>query len=503
METQLLLADTSMQPVSLGELDEFRQQWLNDLSGKRTKTSVAVVDKNGSSAPPLSAAAPSSAEAVTKTSGSSSSSSGNTSRPVLGSQSVKSIYYQHSKLNEDHAKAGDKTVNAHVATTSASALASKLSKLSFSEHAADQPASSCTSRESEALMLFGQASQFERQGNLNQALLLFRQASKLNPDVERAYRKSLLSQKHFDVHLAGSSGHDEREAADNFETFYSLEEHASDSGTVDAIDAIVVLASRAQVTCTPKHALRKPPIWNRLPGELITQILQWAVLRDVGTLCSISLVCKKFLIQVRERSLWRFVSERSFPGPLSLGLAGVGNTLLEEVSMRFDDDWLRMFVEKPRVRTDGVFISRVNYVRQGYGESWSRPVHVVSYYRYLRFFSNGTCFSWMTTLEPAQVVKILTLVSRKEKGFMVGSYRVTEKMDGSCHIFAKMRDHDRPETTFEFTLALSSTKRGRHNKLSWLIYSMYNSENKETRSEIPLRTLRPFMFSKVRSYLST
>jgi len=67
-----------------------------------------------------------------------------------------------------------------------------------------------------------------------------------------------------------------------------------------------------------------------------------------------------------------------------------------------------MFHHRPRLRFSGVYISTVNYVRPGASSpttiSWNTPVHIVTYYRYLRFFRDGSCISLLTTAEPVDVV---------------------------------------------------------------------------------------------------
>ena len=61
-----------------------------------------------------------------------------------------------------------------------------------------------------------------------------------------------------------------------------------------------------------------------------------------------------------------------------------------------------MFRNRPRLRFGGVYISTVNYVRPGASlpnqqMTWSTPLHVVTYYRYLRFYRDGSCISLLTT----------------------------------------------------------------------------------------------------------
>lgn len=71
-----------------------------------------------------------------------------------------------------------------------------------------------------------------------------------------------------------------------------------------------------------------------------------------------------------------------------------------------------MFQLRPRIRFSGCYISTVNYYRPGASTpsqiSFDTPVHKVTYYRYLRFFRDGTCISLLTTTEPIEVVHHLT-----------------------------------------------------------------------------------------------
>ena len=58
-----------------------------------------------------------------------------------------------------------------------------------------------------------------------------------------------------------------------------------------------------------------------------------------------------------------------------------------------------------RIRTDGLYICRIRYFRPGaqHGTSFTTPVHLVTYYRYLRFWGpehEFRCISLVTTDEP-------------------------------------------------------------------------------------------------------
>lgn len=86
--------------------------------------------------------------------------------------------------------------------------------------------------------------------------------------------------------------------------------------------------------------------------------------------------------------------------------------------------WQRMFRLRPRIRFNGCYISTVNYIRPGQPSAslatWANPVHIVTYFRYLRFFRDGTVISLLTTSEPPDVIHHLTkdLVSTHQGGAM-------------------------------------------------------------------------------------
>jgi F-box protein 9 len=69
------------------------------------------------------------------------------------------------------------------------------------------------------------------------------------------------------------------------------------------------------------------------------------------------------------------------------------------------DSWFEMFKLKPFPRKDGVYISKVTYIRPGLSaESYHQPFHLVTYYRYLRFLDNGFVNVLTSSLEPGSII---------------------------------------------------------------------------------------------------
>lgn len=86
--------------------------------------------------------------------------------------------------------------------------------------------------------------------------------------------------------------------------------------------------------------------------------------------------------------------------------------------------------ETPRLRHDGVYISRIHYVRIGKEiDSFYQKVNLVNYFRYLRFLPDGRrCISWTTTVEPHLAVKmLLDYENQRQNGFMYGEYRIVKR----------------------------------------------------------------------------
>lgn len=58
-----------------------------------------------------------------------------------------------------------------------------------------------------------------------------------------------------------------------------------------------------------------------------------------------------------------------------------------------------MFLQRPHLRFDGLYVSRNTYIRTGITEWRTRnPVHMVCYFRYIRFLSDGS-FLYRTSPE--------------------------------------------------------------------------------------------------------
>lgn len=179
-----------------------------------------------------------------------------------------------------------------------------------------------------------------------------------------------------------------------------------------------------------------------LPQEILSEVLGQTAVVDVAAFSRLSLVCKRlaYLVATEDR-IWKGVcygheygfnamkyaftctikgapipqddgSDVEVPDMSSLTLSKAVKPELKLPLTPAYPSYLDMFRRRPRVRFTGVYISTVNYVRPGAASpnlvTWNTPVHIVTYYRYLRFYRDGTCISLLTVSEPSDVVPQFT-----------------------------------------------------------------------------------------------
>jgi F-box protein 9 len=206
--------------------------------------------------------------------------------------------------------------------------------------------------------------------------------------------------------------------------------------------------------------------------------------------------------------------------------------------------WQRMFRLRPRIRFNGCYISTVNYIRAGMHNSnsickltpfspfllstvlnprpaWGSPVHIVTYYRYLRFFHDGTAISLLTTAEPTDVVHHLTreavalhsggaaphLPSIVVQSALRGRWRLAHAEDNPHASLSEVEGDLVVETEgvskyiYRLDLALRNAGKSgtKNNKLVWRGFYSYNRLTDDW-AEFALKNDKPFYFSRVKSY---
>ena len=278
-----------------------------------------------------------------------------------------------------------------------------------------------------ALEHFEKAVEREDQGKLGDSLDHYRKAYKLDAKVDQTYKDKHYPTKSKPTNLNPSNAP---------VTVPGTAHHsaAEPSGPLTLADLVHRFAGEPIIGVPPIFKTDRPPpcTIRKLPNEVLVQVLRAVGTRDPALLARLSLVCKKLAYHVfTEDSIWRGIAL----GP-EFGLQGqqyefatdvqgrevIFETLEEreeeplppvlEHPFAKDTPWRELFQSYPRIRFSGVYISTVNYTRAGGASAtqftWSSPIHVITYYRYLRFFRDGTCISLLTTNEPLDVVHHLT-----------------------------------------------------------------------------------------------
>ncbi|KAI1193557.1 hypothetical protein F5X97DRAFT_33950 [Nemania serpens] len=465
-----------------------------------------------------------------------------------------------------------------------------------------------------ALEFYEHAVERESKGKLGDSLQLYRKAFRMDDNVDRKYRD-----KHFASRWAKPAQQQQQQQQQQTNplpaavTVPSTAHHSPEGGDGGGDIAIPLsfpdlIASFAVLTiegsppeCEGEEA---PPCpMAALPDEILVHILRDVAIADVGDFVRLSQVCKRLAYLVStEDQIWRHVClshEFGFGGmhyhfqrstiwePLSLSDA-LAESDSESDSLEADAytleslqrqragsahattlalyrgyaSWQGMFRRRPRVRFNGCYISTVNYIRPGQNSgqhlTWNTPVHIVTYYRYLRLFRDGTLISLTTTDEPAHVVHHLTrenLSSRRGDAPHQHnpSHFMASALKGRWRL-SSLRDQDRDENTttnhpgpyhnpppqttttasspstttatlaalsksegdlyietegvvgakymYRLDLSLRSMGRSstaRNNKLVWRGFWSYNRLTDDW-AQFTLKNDKPFFFSRVKSY---
>ncbi|KAK5172817.1 uncharacterized protein LTR77_002937 [Saxophila tyrrhenica] len=426
---------------------------------------------------------------------------------------------------------------------------------------------------STALEHYERAVERETQGNLGDSMRHYRRAFKLDDGVHEAYKKKHFPPSSFVKPKPVNTNPSNAAVTVPGTGHHSL--HGS-TGLPSSLRQLVDEFSGLRIEPAPPATDASPQERSplaELPEEILTQILTSLAVTDVASFARLALVCKRLAYLVlTEESVWKRVAlgqENGFAAMLYdftcdvegfsleandsiaryLAIESDHNsededsvvlppapeerkaafaTLTEQLlHTTYASSWRQMFRLRPRLRFNGCYISTVNYTRAGATSTntltWGAPVHVITYFRYLRFFRDGTCISLLTTSEPADVVHHLTkenLHSNHHSGSMLpsavmkdalrGRWRLTgpassvldpvtgePETEGDVHIETEGAV---PKYTYKLILTLAHAGKGaRNNKLAWKWFGSWNRLTDDW-GEFGLKNDRAFYWSRVKSY---
>ncbi|KAK9449826.1 uncharacterized protein V1518DRAFT_414763 [Limtongia smithiae] len=324
------------------------------------------------------------------------------------------------------------------------------------------------SRSQRALKLYELAVEKERVDNLSDALKYYRQAFRLDDGVDKLYKN-----KHFPIGSFAKA---------------PLPSTRATTSTVPTDKTVSLLSDYANYDAEPEDE-DVPAPFIALPNEIINVILRVLALQDLSAFTKASYACKRIAyLAYSDRALWQGLCMKEYP---RMNYEPVVDE--NAVATVWHNDWRRMFLERPRVMFNGIYISTCNYHRYGLAESWNAPFHIVTYYRYLRFYEDGTCICHLNTKEPLEIVPEFHRELMR-RGMFRGTWSMT--LEGRVRI-----ESQAPTTKYWYLqeLDIRSVGRARHNRLNWVGFWSVERASNEHR-EFTLHHEKPFYFSRVLSY---
>ncbi|KAF8216582.1 hypothetical protein K438DRAFT_1703586 [Mycena galopus ATCC 62051] len=363
-----------------------------------------------------------------------------------------------------------------------------------------------------ALAVYTQAVQHEQSGQLDTALSLYRQAFRMEPNVDKAYHTQELlasiNAAQTEVVSRSSSSKGGKDTVDKLATTLqravAIKSGGDAAGLVTGTLADLLQGFPQELVFEPEDE-KQPIHLNVLPEELLVLIIRKL---DHTSIERFAVVSRKARVLSLDPGIWRELVVLSYKPPQVASLESIVTVVAQ-----YQSDFRRVYMEHPRVRLDGAYISACHYVRPGLSEnSWVNISHLITYHRYLRFFPDGKVLSLLANEEtaPAQVVHTLKPSLRK-KGLFIGTWKLTGSVVTISHLIdasgrypippVTTPGNDEPFARYSFSMILSLRSRplGRWNKLELTAYNSVDLENGNT-TPLSLRHERPFWFSRVKSF---
>ncbi|XAR62806.1 hypothetical protein NMG60_11017687 [Bertholletia excelsa] len=206
---------------------------------------------------------------------------------------------------------------------------------------------------------------------------------------------------------------------------------------------------------TSNKSFVDPALIHRcLPDELLFEIFSRMTPYTLGRAAC---VCRKWRYTIRNPVFWRTACLKAWQ------ISGVVENY-KILQSQYAGSWRKMWLSRPRIRTDGLYVSRNTYIRAGVAE-WkiTNPVHVVCYFRYLRFYSSGRFLYKNSSQKVKDVAKCMTFRAAKVDCVYSGHYTLsTDKVEAAL-VYPGLRP-----TVWRISLRLRGTTVGANNRMDLL-----------------------------------
>ncbi|KAM9929058.1 hypothetical protein OXX59_001430 [Metschnikowia pulcherrima] len=397
-----------------------------------------------------------------------------------------------------------------------------------------------------AMQLFEKAIEKESHGSMADAVKFYREAFRLNDRVDLIYRKQTVPQTL--EKLRGEEGKNASSridaaklkainVTDLLSSYENETAHAPDPANPAHWDEshVAIKFASLKVDGKDEYADVKPvsPLIN-LPREIWIHVLQTLLWQDPEAWFRFGITCKKHAyLAFHTSEIWRQLCYSIYPKQNyeeNVGFSGKSLPVpLDPMVMlpQYAGTWKQMIKQRPFLKFMGCYISVVNYYSEGGREELStslrNPVRTITYYRYLRFYPNGSCVMALTRLEPTVAVaqmsrenklrcllahpesRDVTKVNPAAEPHKIFHGRWTLSTEGKVHVTVDSGSVPYYEFHYEFSIKnLGGVPN--HAKLAWVtfyaIWKHYpgSEERAGEKVDFSLKNEKDFKFSRVRSY---
>lgn len=336
-----------------------------------------------------------------------------------------------------------------------------------------------------------------------EAIQYYRHAMHLVPDIEFRISESSTS------NTGSSNASNESSTVDNGNNVDGEDKDEEEEEALLSALTTNMLKSH----CEPQYPTQDTHI-SALPVELLIILFRWVISSDLDlrALEQLSMVCRGFYVCSRDPELWRETCLKIF-----------GRSC---IMTKDYESWRQMYLERPHLQYNGVYISKSIYYRQGEPsvDNFYQPWHQVEYYRYVRVFSDGVMLMYNTPDEPQNVITKLRKLNCPLPGIMVGRYRTVsdvvtavlhkenvKEYDPNLHRYRRknrINNNQVPEAeqTFHVEFGIYGGLERINMKLEFNCYSChtrYRSTSNTNTTEFDTDNFPPLYFSRVKSFNTT
>lgn len=201
-----------------------------------------------------------------------------------------------------------------------------------------------------------------------------------------------------------------------------------------------------------------------LPDELLYEVLTRMTPYSLGRA---SCVCRKWRYAIRNPLLWQNACLKTWQ------MSGVEENL-RILKSCYGGSWRKMWIARPRLRFDGLYVSRNTYISAGIAE-WkvTNPVHLVCYYRYIRFYPSGKFLYKISPHKLKEVAKSLQGRASKTDSVYGGRYILNHHQVEAAILYPGLKP-----TVLRIRVRIRGTTPGANNRLD--LISLVTSGVQET-----------------------